>query len=360
MPNEPTPAHGVMEGKGSYNEHAKVPVSGAALALPLLENAVSKIALESSDLPLVIADYGSSQGKNSLGAMRLAITTFRKRATQNRSIFVFHVDQASNDFNTLFGVLHADPERYTLDDPDVFPAAIGRSFYENVLPPSSVHFGWCSYAAVWLSRIPALVPGHFMPFRSSSTVRSKFERQALQDWQMFLALRARELRPGGRLVVVLPGRADDGSSGFEHLMDQANEVLTDMVTAGAITDEERARMVLQAYPRRKSELMAPFADEGRFQDLVVERFEVSAVPDPAWNDYEQDRNKEALAKKQSLFFRSVFMPSLAAALDHVRAGDAEAVRIFGDRLQIGLTSRLESQPKAMHSLVQTIVLAKLS
>ena len=38
--------HGVMEGKGAYNRHAKIPAGGAALALPLLEKAVRKIALD--------------------------------------------------------------------------------------------------------------------------------------------------------------------------------------------------------------------------------------------------------------------------------------------------------------------------
>ncbi|HKE34104.1 MAG TPA: hypothetical protein VKB66_02830 [Candidatus Acidoferrum sp.] len=62
--------------------------------------------------------------------------------------------------------------------------------------------------------------------------------------------------------------------------------------------------------------------------------------------------------KHALFFRSVFMPSLASALDRVRAGETDAVRMFGDRLQSGLMRRLASQPRALHSLVQTIVLAK--
>jgi hypothetical protein len=55
------------------------------------------------------------------------------------------------------------PDRYILDDPNVFPSAIGRSFYESVLPPSSVHLGWSSYAAVWLSRVPTLIPGLCLP-----------------------------------------------------------------------------------------------------------------------------------------------------------------------------------------------------
>jgi hypothetical protein len=61
---------------------------------------------------------------------------------------VYHVDQPSNDFNSLFELLDTNPDRYSFDDPCVYPSAIGRSFYENVLPPNSVHIGWSSYAAV--------------------------------------------------------------------------------------------------------------------------------------------------------------------------------------------------------------------
>jgi hypothetical protein len=99
--------------------------------------------------------------------------------------------------------------------------------------------------------------------------------------------------------------------------------------------------------------------DGHFQDLTVEDFDMSALSDGGWTDYERDGNKEGLATKQALFFRSVFMPSLASALDGVRSGDGEAVRLFGERLEAGLKRRLAIQPAAMHSFVQTIVLAKL-
>jgi SAM dependent carboxyl methyltransferase len=227
-----------------------------------------------------------------------------------------------------------------------------------VLPPGSVHLGWCSYAAVWLSHIPTLIPGHFVSFRSTDSVRAEFERQGAKDWETFLALRARELRPGGRLVVVLPALADDGTSGFENVMDQANAVLEEMVTARAITCEERARMVLGAFPRRKRDLLAPFMHDAHFHLLTIEHIQIFDLHDPPWADYEQDGNKEALATKHARFFRSVFMPSLASALDRVRAGEAEALRNFADSLETRLTQRLASHPRPMHSPVQTIVLAK--
>src|SRR5215469_465357 len=91
----------------------------------------------------------------------LSIRGLRTRVGPHRPILVVHIDQAANDFNTLFDVLHTDPERYSADDPNVFPSAIGRSFYESVFPKEHVDLGWSSYAAVWLSRIPMPIPGHF-------------------------------------------------------------------------------------------------------------------------------------------------------------------------------------------------------
>ncbi len=357
MSNKAATSRGVMEGKGAYNRYAKLP-GGAALAIPLLEKAVSKIELDQNDPPIVIADYGSSQGKNSLVPVQVAIRGLRQRVGPNRPISVFHIDQASNDFNSLFEVLDADPDRYVLEEPNVFPGAIGRSFYENVLPPGLVHLGWSSYAAVWLGRIPTLIPGHFISLSGTEAVRAEFARQGAQDWEAFLSLRAKELRSGGRLVVVLPGLPDDGVSGFETIMNEANEVLAEMVVDGSITAEERVQMALRAYPRMKSSLLAPSAHDGQFHNLTVEAFEMATLPDDAWVEYERDGNKEALATKHALFFRAVFMPSLASALTRVRDGDAEALRKFGDRLEAGLKRRLVSRPTATHSFVQTIVLAK--
>ncbi len=144
------------------------------------------IALDSGDQPVVIADYGSSQGKNSLAPMQIAIRNLRPRLGPNRPIFVFHIDQPSNDFNSLFEVLSSDPDRYALDNANVFPCAIGRSFYEQVLPPGSVHLGWCSYAAVWLRRIPSLIPGHFFAPCSTGEARAAFERQARKTGKLSL------------------------------------------------------------------------------------------------------------------------------------------------------------------------------
>ena len=50
--------------------------------------------------------------------------------------------------------------------------------------------------------------------------------------------------------------------------------------------------------------------------------------------------------------------TLASALARVRAGDADASQAFANRMETGLRQRLAMQPTPLHSVVETIVLAK--
>jgi hypothetical protein len=145
------------------------------------------------------------------------------------------------------------------------------------------------------------------------------------------ALRANELRPGGRLVIVVPGANEDGSSGFENIMNHANVVLNEMVDEGTITADERGRVALSVWPRSKRDLVAPFAEAGRFRNLVVESCDMSGLPDAAWVEYERGKNTEALVNKHVTFYRSTFVPCLTSALTH--SHDAEARQTFADRLE---------------------------
>jgi hypothetical protein len=345
--------HGVMEGGGSYNLYAKIPAGGGSLALPYLEKAAQSCALSPGSNAIVIADYGSSQGKNSLSPMRAAIRCLRTRVGNERPVMVVHVDQHANDFNTLFGVLHTDPERYAQNDPNVFPCAIGRSFYENVFPGDQVDLGWCSYAAVWLRRIPALIPGHFMSLGCTGGVRAEFDLQAAEDWRLFLSLRARELRTGGRLVIVLPGLSDAGGSGLEPLFDSANTALAELVDERAIGNDERKRMVLGAYPRRRAQLLEPFGAYGQFRSLSVEHCELFDLPDAAWSDYQVNGDLQALVSGHAAFFRAIFVPSLSSSIS-----DAGKRNTFADCLEQKLKKHLSEHPTPLDSFVQVMVLAK--
>jgi hypothetical protein len=353
MADTSRPATGGMEGGGAYNRHAALQAAGNTLALLHAREAAGRVDIDPGDEPLIIADYGSSQGKNSLAPMRAAIETFRSRVGTDRSVVVCHIDLPINDFNTLFRTLDFDPDSYTRDAANVYACGIGRSFFQNVLPPGSVHLGWSAYAVQWLSCVPPTPVDHLWFASLSGPARSIYEQQGAQDWESFLTLRARELRPGGRLVVVCPGVGSGQAIG-----DHADAVIADMVKEGAISAKERSRMVLACWVRSKQDYLAPFQRNGRFLNLTVEHCDSTPQADAAWEQYQRDGNAEALANKHAAFFRATFLPTLAAAL--TSGDDPQARQTFGDLLERGLRQRLLREPTPTNSRVDSVVIAKLA
>jgi len=265
--------------------------------------------------------------------MRAGIDALRARTGSDRPIIVYHEDLPVNDFNALFTVLAKDPESYLRSRPNVFASAIARSFYEPVLPANSVHLGWSSYAAMWFSRIPSTIPDHFAPEAAQGEVRAAFDAQGAADWERFLLLRAEELRSGGRLVVAVPGSDENGASGLVRIRSDANATIAQMVNDGLIEAEERAQMVLGAIPRRRSELLAPFAHGAGFHGLEAEHCETYCVDDLAWREYQQGGSAEALAAKRAAFVRVTYGPTLASVLA------PEKRRGFLDVLEAGVKRR---------------------
>src|SRR5439155_4334080 len=178
---------------------------------------------------IVIADYGCSEGRNSLFPLSVAIHTLRKRIGRKQAISVVHTDLPDNDFKALFQMLSADPETYLLNDPATFGSAIGRSFYDQLLPSNSVTLGWSSWAVQWLSRVPALIPDQVqVAYSKDPEARDAFARQSGEDWRTFLSHRGHELRRGGRLVVLTMALDADGRFGYQPLLEEIYSGLNHM------------------------------------------------------------------------------------------------------------------------------------
>ncbi|HEV2362808.1 MAG TPA: hypothetical protein VGS12_01280 [Caulobacteraceae bacterium] len=355
MTDVTAPPTGGMEGGGAYNAHALLQSAGAVAVTTLLKAAAGEVALGPDERPIVLVDYGASQGRNSLAPLGAAIDVLRSRAPSDRPILTFHEDLPLNDFNALFSVLDADPGSYLRGRPNVFASAIGRSFYEPVLPANFVHLGWSAYAAMWLSAVPRTIPGHFWIQRAPREVRAEFAAQAASDWERFLGLRAQELRAGGRLVVAVPGINAEGEFGFGPVLDDANATLGELVEAGLVKAEERARMVHGAMLRSARDLLAPFSG-GTFGGLTAEHCEVYAVEDVAWGDFERDGDAGALAAKRAAFFRVTYGPTLAGALSPETA--PERRRAFLEALEASVQRRQTERPAPMNSFIAAIVVAK--
>jgi hypothetical protein len=226
--------------------------------------------------------------------MTVAIGALRQRLGQERSLFVFHTDLPGNDFAALFETLAADPDSYLRNDSAAFAAPIGRSYYAQILPECSVTLGWSSWAIQWLSRTRAEIPDQVqVAFSRDPTARSEFAKQAAEDWQKFLSMRSRELRPGGRLVVLTMATDDAGDFGYRPLLEAIYATLGDMVDEGLIRAEELRRMAIPTVARSRAQFSDPFAKSGRFEDLTIERLEVFDGEDRIWAQFETNGDAQA-------------------------------------------------------------------
>jgi hypothetical protein len=342
MGNEPTTLRPApMEGGGAYNRSSRVQDTGSAPAVPPFGQAAASVPLPAPPAPIVIADYGSSQGHNSFGPIAVAIHALRERTSQ--SISVVHTDLPGNDFSTLFQALEADPASYLRTAPEVFSSAVGRTFYKQVLPSASVTLGWCSWAVQWLSRIPAPIPDQVqVAYSRDAAVRALYERQAADDWRTFLTHRSRELRPGGKLVILTMALAADGDFGYRPILDAMYAALLDLVDVGFLGAEELHRMAVPTVGRSLADLQAPFAD-GPFAGLLLEHAEVFMGVDTIWNGFERDRDAMAFGAGWAAFSRASVLPTLALGLDQ-GASDLRVAE-FLDRTEAGMAARLEAAPE---------------
>lgn len=262
-----------MAGDGYYNAHSPQQGAIAATAEDALRRAVR--SLPDPLTASVIADYGCSQGRNSIGPVKVLLDELGRRAGEPRPWSVVHNDVPGNDWTTFFATVFGD-DGYLSEHEAVFPSAIGRTFYEQLLPDSSVAVGWSGTSVLWLSGRPDVGPDNLFSPIATGEDRRRWAAAAADDWRTFLGHRSRELVPGGRLVVSSL-QASDAYPPFLHLIRRGVRAA---VEAGTLTAAEADAMTVPTYQRTKDEIEAPFADDGL--GLVVDEHTSFTAPDPAY------------------------------------------------------------------------------
>jgi hypothetical protein len=346
-----------MEGHGAYNRSSRVQAAGLSPAVPLFRRAAGAVPLTGASEPIVIADYGSSEGRNSLVPIAAAIRVLRDRAGPERAISVVHTDLPGNDFSALFQTLTNDPDSYLRGDLGAFASAVGRPFYQQILPSRSVTLGWSSWAVQWLSRTPWPIPDQVqVAYSRDAAARAAYTAQAAEDWRSFLESRGRELRPGGRLVVLTMALRDDGDFGYRGVLAAMYAALLGMIDEGLISAQELQRMAIPTVGRSRADLVAPFSADGQFAGLAIEAVDVFDGDDRIWGQFERDHDAREFGAQWAAFSRASVFRTLALGLEGGRT-DPRAV-IFGEKLEAGLAARLAAEPEPMVIPLASIVLVK--
>jgi len=323
-----------------------------------LQRAAQTAALPPDSQPIVVADYGSSQGRNSLAPMNAAIDALRQRIGPDRPISVIHTDLPQNDFSALFHTLNTDPNSYLQTQSAVFASAVGRSYFQQILPPASVMLGWSSWAVQWLSRVPGIIPDQVqVAFSNDPAARAAYSAQAAEDWRNFLTARAHELIPGGKLVILTMSVDEDGNFGYAPLVRAIYAALLELLDGGLVTADEARHMAIPTVARSRADFLSPFDIDGRFVGLFVEELETFDGEDGIWLEYEQHHDATQFAKQWAAFARASVFPTLAGNLT---SGGAPRAADFCDRLEAGTAARLAPAPERMLIPLVKILLARQS
>ena len=344
-------AGAAMEGGGFYNRHSAMQAAGISALLPDWEKAVREIALD--DGPIVIADYGSSQGRNSMAPIRIAIEEIRARTEASTPIEVVHTDLPTNDFAALFTALADDPASYMAGATNVFPSAIGRSYFEQIFPANSVHLGWNTWALHWLSGEPIYAPDSAIAMSSKmpDVIERLLARQA-EDWRRFLSCRARELKTGAKLLTAFAGSIPD-VVGRKLLMSEFWQAIQDLGRDGHLSEEERLHITLPIATRSIEDIRAPFAEHGAYAGLRIDKVDILRVLDPAWAVFTEDRDARQFGLRHANAMRAFSGPTIAKVLE-ARTDKTEMV----DKIFARFAARLATAPVANENLLAVVLLSK--
>jgi len=231
---------------------------------PLVTDAIRSMDL-SGDKSFAMTDMGCADGGTSLEMVRAAINTVRDM-NSTMPVNVIYADQPGNDYNALLNIVYGKTQfdSWMGDHGDVFPFASATGFYDQVVPAGSLDLGFSATAMHWLSEKPTDISDHVQAVGASGTERTAFERQASADWQRILLHRARELKPGGALVLMNFGVDEDGrylgNTGGINMFDTFNSIWQQFVDDGVITAAEYRAMTLPQYYNTVEEFRAPFDD----------------------------------------------------------------------------------------------------
>ncbi|WP_171097090.1 hypothetical protein [Ruegeria sp. HKCCD7255] len=227
-----------------------------------------------------IADYGCGTGSNAILSIKPAVKSFADRYP-GRAIYVHHVDQAENDWNTLFECAAGQDGYITLSS-NVRPVASMGSFFSMAAPASSIDVGTSFGASHWLSLQPSISSKGALWFADlQGEARLELKKQAQRDWETFLTMRLRELRRGGRLMVSTLGAIPDAGevngicSSGRHTYRAMYHVAETMVNDGLISEHALRDFLMPIWFMSREETLEPFQRNKDLADgFSIERAEV--------------------------------------------------------------------------------------
>lgn len=300
-----------MVGHGFYDRNSAPQWAATEAVLPWLDDAIGEMRLDDGPPAIALADFGCSEGRNSIEVMHRVVRAFRKRTP--RPIQTIHSDLPTNDYTSLLRSLREGGS--SIFGPDVSSAIVGGSMFDRLLPPRSTQLATTFNAIGFLSRRPRdRLPGYILPNgpselrgvgHVSAEDRAAFAAQAQADIETFLRARAAELVPGGKLLIEVFGGGEMGRT-CDGIYDALNDAVLEVLEVGLIDQAGYEAYYQPVYFRTLDELIAPVAtpDASLAPLFSLDRAETYEVEVPFVEDFRQNGDAAAFARSYTDFFRA--------------------------------------------------------
>ena len=291
-------------------------------AIPMVEEALLKMDLEQKK-NFSFADMGCADGGTSLQMISQLITTLRSN-NPNIEVKVHYTDQPNNDYNgliqTVLGLGHFPS--YLETHKRVYPLFSANTFYNQILPDSSLDFGFSATAMHWLSKKPCNLSNHVHMVGAEGEEYLCFSEQGKKDWETILLHRARELRSGGQLVFLnfcrdKKGKYLGNTTGVNMFFNFA-QIWQDFMEQGLIRDDEYQKMTLPQYYNTVEEFSVPLKKSESsvyLAGLRLKKIETRITPCPFAEAFKDHQDAQRFAEEYIPTIRSWNESIFFGALD---------------------------------------------
>jgi hypothetical protein len=234
-------------------------------ATPMVLDAIASLPPESIAAGFTFSDMGTADAGTSMAMITRVIDEVDSRVPE-APISVVYSDQPRNDFNALLANVYGlgSFDSYLDRRADIFPMVSATSFYKQILPAGTLDIGFSATAMHWLSAKVCNLSNHVQAVGAEGEELAAYRQQAHRDWRQILLHRARELKPGGKLVLINFARDEQGrylgNTDGINMFDTFNQIWLDFMADGRIDRDEYQNMTLPQYYNTIEEFSAPLLD----------------------------------------------------------------------------------------------------
>jgi gibberellin A4 carboxyl methyltransferase len=276
----------------SYNDLSKQQEAAIKKSFALIDEFLPKSHLYTKK-SVTLADYGCSEGKNSMEIMEFVIQLLRKK-NPKVSISIYFEDLESNSWSTIFKIANQVLSKYD----NVFFAAIGKTFYDRNLPENFVDFAFSGNSFHWASKVLP-VSDHFFPSVSKNISDRKAWRDlSLSDWETIVSHRSAELQPNGLFFANFVG--SDGHVRRLAWISDFYQILFSAVKSGLITEEERSSLVVPVHMRIMDDVVNPKLLEKYGLTCLFSK--VDHIKNPYLEGYFENKKNGMVEKEAAMIF----------------------------------------------------------